>query len=264
MFVCNLMSLEPISSLLSWKVNIVGRYAEFAKKKLIDSYKDAVVTSNDDDSYYQIVKNQIENSESDIILFWEEDNWFLCPEKNLFFHLLSEFENSQAELLTIGHMIGNWQRKFLLPAIKDNYLYKEYKVDSDSQKKVWEKYPDAFLTEITGIYKRNFAMQVLEFNKPYLVNAKNDYGYEIDRKKGEEFLKNRNFIDMVPTFQVFREVFWLNQEERSIDVRKALKIIKLRDAPPTIKFWRRIIRLIMEPRVLAGRIKRKIKKMTGP
>ena len=229
LFIHNLESLKPVSSLLSWRVNIVGRYADWATKEILFCYKDAIITNDDDSSYYYITKNQIQDSDSDIILFWEEDNWFLCPCKALFFHLLSEFINSPAEILTVVHLITSWETKPLLPVVKDTYFYTEYRVDKESQKNIWEKHPGAYLAGITAIHKRKMALDILEFNKPDLENAKNDRYFELDRQKGERFLEKRSFIEMVPKFQVFREVFRFQSVERTISIRKALQVIKLRN-----------------------------------
>jgi len=257
LFVHNLESLRPISSLLSWRVNIVGKYADFAKKQILDFYKDAEVTTDDDSSYYEVTKNQLQKSKNDTILFWEEDNWFLCQDGSFFMYLLSEFNKSEAEVLSISHLTGSWNRKIFLPKLRDEYLYKEYKVDKDSQKKVWEKFPTAYVTEVSAIYKKDLAMQVLEFNKPYLLNKKDAHQYEIDRKKGEKFLENRSFIEMVPAFHVFREVFRFNTYQRIIDIREALLILKLREGQNRSEFglWPKVATMVLSPRETAGKTK---------
>ncbi len=229
LFFWNLESLKPIYFLLSWRVNIVGRYASWAKNEILSSYKDAVVTTDDESSYYQVTKKQIEDSQNDVILFWEEDNWFLCPYSFLFSYLLSEFEKSSAESLTISHLTTSWKTKIVLPVVKENCFYKEYQVDKNSQKKVWEKFSNTYLTGISAIYKRNLAKDILEFNKNYLLNEKSARQFELDRKKGEEFLQDRGFIEMIPKFQVFREVFKRQETERVIAVKRAMEILKLRE-----------------------------------
>jgi hypothetical protein len=228
MFLCNLKSLSPISKILSWRLNIVGKYADFSKAELLRYYKNAIITNDDDSSYYQIMKDQIQNSQNDIVLFWEEDNWFLCPCPSLFFYLLSEFKNSPAEILTVVHLITSWETKPLLPVVKETYLYTEYKVDKESQKNVWQKYPTAYLAGITAIHKKKMALDILEFNRSHLEKAKNDRYFELDRQKGERFLEKRSFIEMIPNFQVFREVFRFQPPERAISLRKAMQILKLR------------------------------------
>lgn len=228
LFVYNLESLKPISGLLSWRVNIVGKFAKFASEKIRESYPSAKATIDDSSSYYQITKDQLEKSQSDIILFWEEDNWFFCPNDNLFSYLLSEFEGSEAEVLTISHLVTSWETKALLPLVKSNFLYKEYAVDRDSQKNIWEKHPNAYLTGITAIYKRKLALDILEFNKDLLISQKNARYFETDRKRGEAFLEKRSFIEMVPAFQVFREVSRFQNVERNISIRKAKQVLRLR------------------------------------
>lgn len=236
LFTYSLASLESVSSLLSWQLNIVGKYANFARKAIsevqlptVDRDKDRLVTINDDSSYYQIIKNQIKNSESNLLFFWQEDHWFLCPQKNLFLYLLDEFSKSKAEILTISHLITSWEAKRHLPIVKDSYLYKEYRVDFRSQKELWQKYPKAYLTGIPAIYKKALALEILEFNKPYLSNSKLPYGYELDSKRGRDFLKNRSFIEMIPKFHIFREVFRFKPEKRAITMKEALQILKLRE-----------------------------------
>ena len=229
LFIYSLFSLGPILPLLSWRLNIVGKYASFAKKEIFNLDKNALITIDDDSSYYNIIKSQIQNSESNLVFFWQEDHWFLCSNNNLFLYLLSEFQKSEAEVLTISHLMSSWEVKLSLPIVKNNYLYKEYRVDKDSQKKVWERYPAAYSVGIPAIYKKGIALEILEFNKPYLINTKNPHEYELDRKKGEEFLQKRSFIEMIPTFHVFREIFRFQKVKRAINIKEAFQILKLRE-----------------------------------
>ena len=229
LFIYSLFSLGPILPLLSWRLNIVGKYASFAKKEIFNLDKNALITIDDDSSYYNIIKSQIQNSESNLVFFWQEDHWFLCSNNNLFLYLLSEFQKSEAEVLTISHLMSSWEVKLSLPIVKNNYLYKEYRVDKDSQKKVWEMYPAAYSVGIPAIYKKGIALEILEFNKPYLINTKNPHEYELDRKKGEEFLQKRSFIEMIPTFHVFREIFRFQKVKRAINIKEAFQILKLRE-----------------------------------
>jgi hypothetical protein len=260
-FLNNLASLEPISPLLSWNFNIAGKYSEDIRREVLKRYKEADVALDDESSYYEIVKKQISFADKKALLFFlMEDHWLVCPHKNLFFYLLEEFRNSEADALRITHLIEFWERENAYKLIVDKPLYKEYFIDQNVLLNLWQKYPGAYVTSLPGIFKKEFALEILENNKS-LLNSKKPGGFELFGKKAEEFLAKRSFVTMVPTFHVFREVFGVNHEDRSMDVRKALKIIKLRDTPDTaIKPWRGIIRLIMEPRVLLGRIKRKIKK----
>ncbi len=230
LFLYNLDSFDIVSEILYWRVNIVGKYADFVKEEILKRYKNAVVTTDDDSSYYEVTKNQLQGSQYDIVLFWEEDNWFLCSSKYIFLYLLSEFEKSSAEVLTISHLITSWKTKKLLPVTgKENYLYGEYKVDKESQKKVWEKYSEAYLTGISAIYKKQLALEALEFTKPYIKDQKSARQFELSREKGEKFLEKRSFIEMIPTVQVIREVFRFHTVDRIISFRKAKQVLKLRD-----------------------------------
>lgn len=229
LFSHSLWSLKPIAPLLVWNMNIVGKYADTARKEIMNLCNDAVVISDDKSSYYQIMKNQLSASKQDNILFWQEDHWFVCPSKSLFFYLVEQFTNSKAEILTISHLTVSWETKPLLPVVKDEILYKEYEVTLNAQKKIWEKYPTAYVTGIPAIYKKQIADEILEFNKPNISNTKNPHGFEIDREKGEQFLTKRSFIEMVSSIHIFREVFRFYQNERSLPMKKALSILTLRE-----------------------------------
>ncbi|MSU54301.1 MAG: hypothetical protein EXS48_00475 [Candidatus Staskawiczbacteria bacterium] len=229
LFSHSLRSLKPISSILVWNMNIVGKYAEAAKKEIAGVYNDAIIISDDNSSYYQIIKNQVSASPQDSILFWQEDHWFVCPNKNIFLNLLQQFEASKAEILTVSHLTVSWETKPLLPVVKGEVLYKEYDVNLASQKRIWEKYPTAYVTGIPAIYKKKMAEDILEFNKPNISGTKNPHGFEIDSQKGQEFLAKRSFIEMVSSTHIFREVFRFYQNERSLPMRKALAILKLRE-----------------------------------
>ncbi len=260
-FYKNLDSLKTLGDVFSWNFNIVGRHAKFCSDQ-VKKYSNVSITNDNDSSYYEIVTKQISSLPPDSMLFFFlEDFWFVCPHKNLFFYLLEEFYNSKADVLRTGHLAELWERENAYNVIVDKPLYKEYSIDFSGLKGLWQKYPNAYVTSMPGIFKKEFTLEIFENNKS-LLNSKKPGGFELYGKKAEEFLAKRGFITMVPTFHVFREVFPINQDVRAMDVRKALKIIKLRDAQdPAIKSWRRVVRLIMAPRTLAGRIKRKVKKI---
>lgn len=262
LFLKNLCSLEPISTFLFWNMNVVGKYNNDIRKEILKRYGASDITFDDASSYYEVVKKQIssiaQKDSNPLLFFLMEDHWFICPHKNLFLYLLEEFCNSKADILRITHLVEIWERENAYKLIVDKPLYKEYFIDPSVLKNLWLKYPGAYITSLPGIFKRGFALELLENNKS-LLHSKKPGGFELYGKKAEEFLMKRSFITMVPTCHILREVFWVNQDERAMDVRKAFKIIKLRDAPdPQIKPWRKIVRLFMAPRALAGRIKRKI------
>lgn len=258
-FLKNLDSLKTLGDTLAWEFNIVGKYSRACAREIKKIYSATNISNDDTSSYYEIIKNQIYFLPQDAILFFLlEDHWFVCPHKNLFFYLLEEFCNSKADVLRITHLTELWKRENAYDVAVKKHLYKEYITNSNVLKNLWQKHPGAYLISLPGIFKKGFVLELLEHNKTIL-QSKKPGGFELYGKKAEEFVAQRSFITMVPAFHVLREVFWVNQDERAMDARKAFKIIKLRDTPdPVIKSWRRIIRLIMAPRVLAGRIKRKI------
>ena len=257
----NLISLAPVSSIFLWNFNIVGKYSDDVKKEIIKRYSEAAITTDNESSYYDVVKKQIALLPQDpktSVFFLLEDHWFVCPHKNIFFYLLEEFYNSKADVLRITHLIELWGRESAYKITADKPLYKEYLIDSEALKNLWQKHPGAYITSMPGIFKKEFAIDLLENNKS-LLNSKKPGGFELYGQKAGEFLAKRSFITMVPTLHVFREVFWINQDERAMDIRYALKIIKSRDSfKAPIKSWRKIARLIMAPKTLLGRIKRKI------
>ncbi|MBI1866271.1 MAG: hypothetical protein HY005_01275 [Candidatus Staskawiczbacteria bacterium] len=263
-FINGLRSLNSVSSLFYWNFNIVGKYAKSCRKEILKHYNDALITNNNNSTYYEIVKEQVsridKSRNNPLLFFFMEDHWFVCPHKNLFFYLLEEFYNSKSDVLRITHLREFWRREHEYTLMANKPLYKEYLTDSSALKNLWRNYPGGYIVSLPGIFKKEFAVELLENNKS-LLNSKKPGGFELYGKKAEEFLAKRSFITMVPTVHVLREVFWINQDERAIDVKKALKIITLRDTPDSaIKLWRRIIRLIMAPRTLLGRIKRSIQK----
>ena len=254
----HLISLTPVHSLFLWNFNVVGKYGRDAQKEIIKRYPGATISADNESSYYDVIKKQIDSLPEDpktLTYFLLEDHWFVCPHKNLFFYLLEEFYNSKADVLRVTHLIEIWEHEDVYTVTNQKPLYKEYLMDSKILKNLWHKYPGAYIISLPGILKKEFTLQLLENNKSLLQSGKPG-GFELYGKKAEEFLAKRSFITMVPTFHILREVFWINQDNRAMDARKALKIITLRDTPdPVIKPWRRIARLIMAPRVLAGRIK---------
>lgn len=233
LFMHNLASLELISSLFSWNFNIVGRYAEFARSEITKRYSHASITIDDDSSLYEIVKTQISALENQgpeaLLFFWQEDHWFLCPNKNLFLYLLDEFEQSKAEILTVTHLITSWHRKHVHKLITNKHLYKEYLVDLSSQKELWKRWPKSYLTGIPTIYKKDIATEILETNRPIIENSKKPGVYELHGEKAVEFLRKRSFIEMIPTVHVFREVFKkVGSGARGINMDDALRILELR------------------------------------
>lgn len=264
-FVHNLNSLKPISHLLSWDFNIVGKYTQFARQEIIRRYPKAKISSDDDSSYYKVVRQQISRvasqENSPLLFFWQEDHLFICPHKNLFFYLLDEFQKSKAEVLRITHLKDAWESKLVHKIISNKHLYKECLVSLSSQEEIWKKWPGGRVVSLPGIFKKTYVNDLLENNKSLLENSKRSRNFELHSEKAREFLKKRNFIEMIPTFYVLREVFRFNIQDRAIDIKEARQIIKLRDKKEQNfkpKFWHKIINIILSPRQTAGKIKRKL------
>jgi len=227
LFLHNLDSLEPISSMLSWDFNIDGIYGEFCRSEITRRYSDAKINLDDTSSYYDIVIEQIDRN-NDLLFFWQEDHWFICPKKEDFLYVLDKFQKSGAEKLTITHLVDLWRDKSIHQVLVDDPLYKEYLVNLNSQKKLWEKYPDSYLTTLPTIYKKNIAKEILELNKDILKDSKRSKGFELYKERAVKFLSKRSFIETIPTFHVLREVFKSTKDERAISMKEALQIIKLR------------------------------------
>lgn len=233
LFLHNLDSIEPISDMLSWDFNIDGIYGQFCKSEIMNRYSDANISLDDGSSYYDIVSEQVDRND-DLLFFWQEDHWFICPKKEDFLYVLNKFQKSEAEKLTITHLVDLWRDKSVHQVLVNDPLYKEYLVNLDSQKRLWEKYPTSYLTTLPTIYKKKMAKEILELNKDILGNSKRSKGFELHDERAVEFLSKRSFIEMIPTFHVLREVFRVTKDERAINMKEALQIIKLRDKSSTL------------------------------
>lgn len=268
LFINNLTSLEPISSLIFWNFNIDGKYAEFSRREIMKRYNDVNITVDGESSYYQLIKAQISGVNAQypesLLFFWQEDHWFICPHKDLFLYLLDKFQKSKAEKLTITHLVELWEHKRIHKLISDKPLYKEYLVSLDSQRRLWNQYPGSYLTTLPTIYKKGMANEILEMNKDILENSKKSKNFELHDKRAVLFLSKRNFIEMIPNFHVLREVFRFNQEQRAMNMKQALQMIRLREKQERLQYfgiWTKIINMILAPRLTGGIIKRKIKKV---
>jgi|SRR3989344_5533441 len=265
-FLHNLDSLKTVSDLFSWNFNIVGKYGDFCAEEVKKRYGQTVITNDNISPYYEVVKKQLDSLASEkqdqILFFLQEDHWFVCPHKNLFIYLLQEFEKSGAKVLRITHLIEFWKKEPVLNLVSENALYKECEIKIKNYPDLLKIDPAGYITSLPGIFKKNIAVEFIEHNKELLSKQKGSVNFELYGKKAEEFLKKGSFITMIPTFHVLREVFLVNEYERSMDAKKALEIIKLRDNPEEkIGQWRKSVNLIFSPKVVAGKIKKNIKKI---
>ena len=265
-FVQNLESLKTVSDLFVWNFNIVGRYGYDCEREIKKRYEQAVITSDNTSSYYQVVKAQLslpDTGDKDQILFFlQEDHWFVCPHKNLFLYLLDEFRKSSATVLRITHLAEFWRKESAFKVLAENRLYKEYEMNSEGYRNLLHIDPAGYVTSLPGIFKKGTANDFLEHNKELLSKQKGSVNFELYGKKAEEFLQNKNLITLAPTFHVLREVFLVNEYDRSMDAKTALAIINTRDNPEKkIGAGRKMVNLLASPRSLAGRLKQQIKKI---
>lgn len=264
-FLNNLNSLKTVSDLFSWNFNIVGKYADVCANEVKKRYGQSVITNDNISPYYEVVKKQLDSfneSEDQILFFLQEDHWFICPHKNLFLYLVEEFKKSSAKVLRITHLTEFWKKGSAFNLINHNALYNEYEINIQGYNNVLKMDPLGYVTSLPGIFKRSIAKEFLDHNKELLSKQKGSVNFELYGKKAEEFLQKQSIITMVPTFHVLREVFMVNEFERSMDAKKALEIINLRDNPDDkLGQWRKIVNAMSSPRSLAGKVKKNVKKL---
>lgn len=233
MLIWNLESMQPIAHLLRWRLNIVGRCAQQNRTQILKRWPGAAITTDSQASAYQLLRQQLDGLDADSRVFmWLEDHWFLCPHVNLFTILFETFEKSAAELLSVTHLTTSWANKHLLTVVDDAPLYTVYLVNAETQARVWEKYPGAFLTGIPAIYSRQLASDILESRRSKLEITGHPGRFELPPKAARTFLRNRGFggfLEMVPKFHVFREVFARNEHPRGVSMANAEAWLGLRD-----------------------------------
>lgn len=226
-------SLAPVRDLFSWKLNIVGQHAQSCRDILVPIFEEVEITHDDVTPTYFLQRRQMDIMEHrNPVITWQEDHFFICPHQNLFRYLCSHFLDSDADVLTITHLMTSWQTKPLLARTWAKYLYRIYAVTAYGQEKVWQHYPGAFLTGCPAIYKWGLASDILEFKKEHMSQTRLPE-FELDAIQGKLFLQQRSFREMIPTFHVFREV---EQEahserarERTIPEHVAMSWIRKRD-----------------------------------
>jgi hypothetical protein len=232
-FLHNLTSMGSIRHLLRWRLNIVGRYADFANRRLNEEYDDVSLTHDNDTSTYELQRAQMDGLDGDAWVFlWQEDHWFVCPHYALFALLLDRFREFEADVLTVTHLTTSWTCKRHLPVIHDDRICTVYRVDLDGQERVWQHHPSAFLSGTPAIYSWSLANAILEFKREHMSNTTKPE-FELDAKRGRQFLgAGQTFTEIIPKFHVFREVFASNRHPRSADLNDTLTWLKLRDTGP--------------------------------
>lgn len=227
----NLHSMEPIAHLLSWHLNVAGRYGPRARVMIEERWPDSrsLVINDDESSAYSIMRMQLETIPDDAPCFyWLEDHWFVCQNVVGFLQILDEFAKSEADVLTVSHLTCSWEQKSWLPVISYSKLRNIYRVDRVTQERVWAHHPGAYAAGIPMICKKRFAADMLAHCRRELENTKKPALFELPPHKAKTFLEWRGWNEFVPTFHVFREVFRETSNSRAILWDDALRIIEER------------------------------------
>lgn len=229
-FVNNLRSMEPIAHLLEWRLNIAGRLAVSARKLIADRWPGAEITTDGEAMAYPIMRAQLDALPDDALCFyWLEDHWFVCEDPPAFEDVLDEFATSQAEVLTVSHLTCSWVQKAWLPVCSYTRARTEYRVNRETQARVWRYYPGAYAAGIPMVCKWGFSDDMLEQCRGGLESRKSPGAFELPPHKAKSFLEYRSWREFVPSFHVFREVFELTNNPRAILWTDALEIIEARE-----------------------------------
>jgi hypothetical protein len=223
----NLRSMEPIAHLLTWQLNIAGLYGNMAREIIRDRWPNAQISTDSDTCAYQVMAGQLNALPDDTLcLYWLEDHWYICGNTTGFLSILDEFEKSKAEVLTVSHLVSSWEQKQWLPIPNHNEWRTIYYVDIWGQVDIWAHHPGAYAAGVPMICKKRFAMDMLACCRQELEQSKSPAGFELPPHKTREFFAARGgFIEIVPTFHVFREVFRKSRNPRAILWDDAIRII---------------------------------------
>ena len=226
----NLWSMRPIKNLLRWRLNIVGKHAEYTATYIQQDYDDVQLTHDDDTPTYYLQRAQMDRLDRDAPVFlWQEDHWFVCPHHMLFISLFDRFREFKADVLTVTHLTTSWTCKRHLPVIRDTRICTVYRVDLAGQEQVWAQHPSAFLSGTPAIYSWQLANDILEFRSEHLKGSRLP-DFELSAKHGRQFLEaGHTFTEIIPKFHVFREVFAHNKHPRSVNMADALAWLGQRD-----------------------------------
>jgi len=226
----SLDSMKPMAHLIeSWHLNIAGKMCYGAQEEIAYRWENVHITTDSERAPYQLIQNQIEGTNpNSLLLFWQEDHWFVCPHVAMWEYVLDAFEKSKATYLQASHLRTAWKRKPRTQ--KSNVLYQELLVDAESQRQIWQRYPKASVLGIPAVFKRSLLEHIIDSRQAALWQDLSPAGFEIPRSAGIEFLKHTDYTEMVPAFHVFREAHIKNWRLRCMDAQDALAWIKLRDA----------------------------------
>jgi hypothetical protein len=225
----NLRSMEPIADLLAWDLNVAGYRADQAKIDIQERWPDAAVTTDDDSFAHPLMRAQLDRLPVDRLAFyWLEDHWYVCEDTPAFRRVLDEFAAGSAQVLTVSHLVCSWEQKRYLPVNMKNELYTVYRADLPGYERAWTEVSGAYAAGIPLVCKKHFAIAMLEHCCPDLACSKKPAGFELPPHKARPFLAAHPFLEMVPDFHVFREVFRRTNNPRAITWDEAEKIIEER------------------------------------
>lgn len=228
----SLDSMEPMAHLIeSWHLNIAGNLCWEAQEEIAYRWENVHITTNSTQSPYQLVQGQLEGAApGDLFLFWQEDHWFVCPHITMWEYVLDAFEKSEASYLQATHLRTAWKRKSQIwEPSTSHVLYREFLVDTQAQRQIWQKYPKASVLGIPAVFKYSLLEQIVVARQAALWQDLSPAGFEIPSGAGEEFLKHTSYTEMVPAFHVFREACTGNWQLRDMETQDALSWIRLRD-----------------------------------
>lgn len=238
-FLANLGSMNRLGDIFEWRINIIGRWKEWAAERLTAHYThayvaDGCITHDEQASTYDLMSSQLQATFCNVFL-WQEDHWFLCAHPSFFPMLYNTFLSLHADILTVTHLTTSWACKLEIPMVYLNPLAGAYTVDLAIQEKyVWSEHPNAFLTGTPAIYSWTFCHKLLQFRAATLRQTKLP-DFELSAKHGRQFLAEGNsFVEVIPRIHVFREVFRGNKHPRSVEWDDAVAWLKLRDGGSSI------------------------------
>jgi len=224
----NLNSMKPIAHALAWSLNVAGRRSADAKDEIKWRWTDAFITTDDESPAYPVMRAQLKALPRDALaLYWLEDHWFVCENPAAFLRMVDDFAKSAAEVLTISHLTCSWEQKAWLPVVSyKEDLYTEYRVDAETQERVWAHHPGAYLAGIPMVCKRRLAWDILQHCRGELEATRRPAPVELPPHKARTFLEKRGFNEIVPAFHVFREVFRETSNPRAVLWDEAVRIIE--------------------------------------
>jgi hypothetical protein len=228
----NIQSMAPLGDNFCWRFNIIGRHTRQAVAEIEQRYSEVEITHSEDINTYELMSAQMDHIGVGDVFFWQEDHWFLAPHPDLYWLAYSAFRATHAEVFTLTHLTTSWTCKNKLPFVYDNGAAIAVRVNLETQQKVWDDHPSAYLSGTPAIYTWAMADAIMNFRKEALSQTYLP-DFELSAKYGRKFLEiGVEFTEVIPRAHLFREVFIQNKHPRSVDYKNALEWLHLRDGGP--------------------------------